>query len=638
MHGPLFIAGHPRRAVFSIGLLFGFTSVGLSAPLEAELNGLLGSLRPAVLPQVTAAANRGTAPPSGPPQVSFADDGFVRHVSAPFGHDFAPENADPVRPELAAWQFLNRHARLLGITSPATEFRVLKVKERNERRYVRFQQVYGGFPVFAAQITVQLNAQGGMEGMNSDIERQTQALDDKRISLIALLTPEQAAERAKTLLVPEANGGALETTPPQSMLFSPSVVGEQGEPRLVWDIVVSNPGLPPFRDHVLLDSRTGELAFRYPLIHTALKRTVYDYSQGIRVTNNGAVTTTWKPIRSEGGPPVTESQVNQAYDYLGATYAFYLNQHSRTNWYPFNPEVQGWVRYCPSESQCPWSNADYDSLTRQLHFGDAQLADDVVAHEYTHGITAFESGLLYRNASGAINESLSDIWGEFVDLTYPAGNDSPAVRWLCSEDTPDGPIRNMKNPPQFNHPDRLGSPWYIPPPAQPSLNNDYGGVHSNSGVLNKLCYLLTDGDYFNGYSITGLGIPRVAALFYEVNANLLQSAADWGDLYDALRQAALNLAWSKVEQENLCRACLAVEIALRPRSQYVDKGSAACLVHNGSQSCGLLSGPHLTLSQGVNNICPGDILWIRTGSYNERPTVARTMTLRPYDGPVTIGR
>lgn len=73
----------------------------------------------------------------------------------------------------------------------------------------------------------------------------------------------------------------------------------------------------------------------------------------------------------------------------------------------------------------------------QMVYGDAYgfpLADDVVGHELTHGVTDYESNLLYYYQSGAINESFSDVWGEFVDLTNGSGNDAPNVRWLMGED------------------------------------------------------------------------------------------------------------------------------------------------------------------------------------------------------------
>ena len=100
----------------------------------------------------------------------------------------------------------------------------------------------------------------------------------------------------------------------------------------------------------------------------------------------------------------------------------------------------------------------------------------------------------------------------------------------------------------------MGSPYFY------TGSMDNGGVHINNGVGNKLCYLLTDGDKFNGYTVTAMGIPAVADLFYEVQVNLLSEASDYADLYTQLTQAAINLGWSAGDRTNLERACRAVEI------------------------------------------------------------------------------
>src|SRR5512142_2424942 len=98
-------------------------------------------------------------------------------------------------------------------------------------------------------------------------------------------------------------------------------------------------------------------------------------------------------------------------------------------------------------------------------------ADDVVAHELTHAVTQYTSGLYYYMQSGAINESLSDIFGEFVDLTNGRGTDSAAVRWKMGEDLPSGALRDMKDPPSMGaYPDRMTSINYF------CGNKDNGGV------------------------------------------------------------------------------------------------------------------------------------------------------------------
>ena len=79
--------------------------------------------------------------------------------------------------------------------------------------------------------------------------------------------------------------------------------------------------------------------------------------------------------------------------------------------------------------------------------GNLAQADDVVGHELTHGVTDFESNLFYYYQSGAINESFSDIFGEFVDQTNGKGDDSAGVKWLMGEDSSLGALRDMENPP-----------------------------------------------------------------------------------------------------------------------------------------------------------------------------------------------
>src|SRR5512147_1009001 len=125
----------------------------------------------------------------------------------------------------------------------------------------------------------------------------------------------------------------------------------------------------------------------------------------------------------------------------------------------------------------------------QMVYGDAYgfpLADDVVAHELTHGVTQYESNLFYYYQSGAINESFSDLWGEYYDQTN--GQDIyPDSEWLLGEDVIgyyDGPFRSMSNPPAFGDPDKMSSiNYYIG-------TGDNGGVHSNSGINNKAVYLM----------------------------------------------------------------------------------------------------------------------------------------------------
>jgi bacillolysin len=200
-------------------------------------------------------------------------------------------------------------------------------------------------------------------------------------------------------------------------------------------------------------------------------------------------------------------------------------------------QLRATVRVCDFRFECPFQNAFWDGT--QMAFGQGfASADDVVAHELTHGVTDFTSELLYVYQSGAINEALSDIMGEFVDQGRAPFDDS---EWLLGEDLPPpfaGGLRSMANPQIFFHPDTYGSTFWE---TDPNFE-DNGGVHSNSGVANKAAYLIAAGDIFNGHEIAPIGgtgpdaRAKSAQLWYRA-MHLLTSGANYRDLGAALGAA-----------------------------------------------------------------------------------------------------
>ncbi len=51
------------------------------------------------------------------------------------------------------------------------------------------------------------------------------------------------------------------------------------------------------------------------------------------------------------------------------------------------------VRACNDVNDCPMANAYGGSI--HMKFGQGWETDDIVGHEYTHGVTAYESNLIY---------------------------------------------------------------------------------------------------------------------------------------------------------------------------------------------------------------------------------------------------
>tara|TARA_B110000116_G_scaffold98895_1_gene86056 strand:- start:3 stop:1952 length:1950 start_codon:yes stop_codon:yes gene_type:complete len=152
------------------------------------------------------------------------------------------------------------------------------------------------------------------------------------------------------------------------------------------------------------------------------------------------------------------------------------------------------------------NNAFYNAALDVLSYGVAGgayrpfcAAQDIVTHEFTHGFTAHTSGLIYENQAGALNESMSDVFGYFVEAEYQNGGD-----WTEGEDIRinGGASRSFENPPTYGDPDNINHPYFVPYTDNPNMfTNDNGGVHSNSGIPNKVLYLVVKGDEHYGINV-----------------------------------------------------------------------------------------------------------------------------------------
>jgi len=279
-----------------------------------------------------------------------------------------------------------------------------------------------------------------------------------------------------------------------------------------------------------VDAHSGMIILSLNLLDTARNRITYTLNNG---TNYSSAT----QVCNESNPNCTGGDTDEinAHVYGGDTYDFYWNNHGRDSIDNAGMTIKSYVHYSFGYCNAFWDGSRMTYGDNTGGSGCFIVVDDVVGHEMTHGVTEFESGLIYSYQSGAINESFSDIWGEWIDLTNGKGNDTPEVSWLIGEDTSIGAIRSMKDPTTFGDPDRMDSPYYY------HGSGDNGGVHYNSGVGNKAAYLITDGDTFNGYTVTGIGITKAAEIYYEVQTNILTPSSNYYALYLGLYQACINL-------------------------------------------------------------------------------------------------
>ncbi len=173
---------------------------------------------------------------------------------------------------------------------------------------------------------------------------------------------------------------------------------------------------------------------------------------------------------------------------------------------------------------------------------------DIVAHELTHGVTSYTSGLIYQNESGALNESFSDMMGTSAEFFFqPAGNGPLRGDYLMGEDviTPGG-LRSMADPVAFGDPDHYS--------RRVTGSQDNGGVHTNSGIPNHVFYLAIEGgtNRVSGIQVTGVGggnREQIEKVFYRAFTEMLPASANFQTARVATIQAARDLygAGSAVE-------------------------------------------------------------------------------------------
>jgi Zn-dependent metalloprotease len=203
-----------------------------------------------------------------------------------------------------------------------------------------------------------------------------------------------------------------------------------------------------------------------------------------------------RKVRSEGEQAVDDASVNRAYAGLGATFALFLDAFERDSVDGSGMPLNATVHYGQD-----YNNAFWDGERMVFGDGDGEvfrdftLPLDVIGHELTHGVTQHTAGLEYKGQSGALNESVSDVFGSLIKQ-YKLDQTADEADWLIgdklfTEDVEGRALRSLKAPGTAYDDDVLGKD------PQPATMDDYvettddnGGVHINSGIPNHAFYTL----------------------------------------------------------------------------------------------------------------------------------------------------
>ena len=262
-------------------------------------------------------------------------------------------------------------------------------------------------------------------------------------------------------------------------------------------------------------------------------------------------------VRTEGAAPVADQTVDRAYDGLGATFDFYLAAYARHSIDGQGLPLDATVHYGQKYDNAFWNGermifGDGDGTL----FNDFTVSVDVIGHELTHGVTQYSANLDYQDQSGALNESVSDVFGSLVkqyalkqtadqaDWLIGAGLLAPGVQGVA--------LRSMKAPGTAYDDPNLGQD---PQPATMAgyvdTSDDNGGVHINSGIPNHAFYLAAT-------AIGGFAWEKAGQIWYDVlTGGTLPASADFATFaaatvaaaqarYGAAEAAAVRDAWVQV--------------------------------------------------------------------------------------------
>jgi len=281
---------------------------------------------------------------------------------------------------------------------------------------------------------------------------------------------------------------------------------------------------------VFVDARTGKRLLQYDSNHGGRQRIIRDADGD---------TTIFAPVcYTEAGPVGTPSdECSAAFAHTDAVYDYFSTTHGRDSYDGAGAPMTAIVRFGYA------LNAFWDSTFRVAAFGPGFATRDVVAHEWTHAVTQFTAGLIYRNQAGAINEAFSDIFAAMIDRDD----------WTVGEETPLGVIHDLSAPAVYDQADRVS--------GYRCRTGDNGGVHSNSGIVNKLAYLMAEGGSFNGRVVSAIGREATERIFYRTLVGGLFPSANFADLHQALLGSAAALyGLASPEYATTLAAAQAVEL------------------------------------------------------------------------------
>lgn len=470
-----------------VGLL---VLAGASAYLLRKPSPTLPDHRPSTMQEASDALTRASVTPV---QLQL-QHGIARFVEAD-----VPTTG--ITPTERARSYLTTVGALYGITaSSGIELiarRVTKISD--EENTVVFAERYQGLPVFGGELLVSLQGNRVYSTVGSLFHPAAP------LAIVPTLTGAAAVTNAQQFLHTTSTKTYAD---PQLEIFdlavSDSASVSSSEPHLAWRVFLETPE----RREVHLDAQSGAILTTFGTEPGDYDLDLEDANGDEATNENWCYRLTYADdwIGDEDGLERsyhTDRDAVATWWSLHNTYNFFLNTFRLDSYDNDGEDIEAYIH---AGGSVVGAAASYNPGCDLFQFSNGNAGYDVTAHEFTHAMIGQTSNLTYQNQPGALNESFADIMGSAAD-----GN------WLIGEALTGGgqPFRDMSNPPRYGQPDTL-------PPRM--ITTDNGGVHTNSGIENKVAFLIADGGIHNGQQVQGVGRAKMQQLFFNVMRTLPSSA------------------------------------------------------------------------------------------------------------------
>ncbi|WP_340678261.1 M4 family metallopeptidase [Paraglaciecola sp.] len=451
------------------------------------------------------------------------------------------------------------------------------------KQHTRLNQTINGLPVYGTSLTVHTDVEKGkLNLLNSpSIAYAVSGVVAKHESIAkGTLSTQQSAEMDKRRVTKlAAEYGTIVSNPEKVYVYLPV----EEETVLAWKVEVSwDNGEDDFgRDILFFEAKTLNLATRHAQVYSAKSWKTYDLQN--RSQNYAPGT-----LRCTNNQNCGDSSAQRAHDGAAKVYDYYLTRFNRDSINGNGLTMVSSVHLGNNVANAYWTGSQmlYGDGDGQI-LDDLTLSFDVIGHELTHGVTQYTAGLIYNNASGALNEAWSDIMG-VAAKAYRDG--TTQADWLLAEEsyTPfisGDAMRYMNNPTQDNY----SKDWWperIPFVSNPNNNNDQGGVHGNSGIANLAFALLVDGGKHprnkSNAQVPSVGLFKAEQIFYRALNTYMTQSTNFAGARSATSQAAQDL-YGESEAKAVQTAWCAVGVGSCPSGG----GTTVVILQNGVAKTGI---------------------------------------------------